>query len=284
MRYMENAHPAVSFLYLVSVIGISVFSRDPVVLCLSVLGGALCVGFCGKLRSIMGWLPVMAAAAALLNPVFSHSGATVLFFVGNTAYTAEALVYGAVFGAMLSAAALWSACGTRFMTSDKYIWLFGRIAPSAGMVLSCALRFVPLFIKRTKDFARARSAESVHGKNALAIYLKAFSDSVGYSAEEAMLSAESMRSRGYGTGRRSFYSRYVFGARSMTALAAVTVCGGGSAVLMICGFGGFSYYPKLSGIDFSFGNIALYCLFGALCFMPSAAAVLEKMRRKSCGV
>lgn len=276
MRYIENAHPAVCFAYLLSVLGVSVFSRDPVVLSLSVLGGVLFAALCGKLRS-MTWLPVTAAAAALLNPIFSHSGATVLFFVGNTAYTAEAVVYGAVFGLVLSAAALWSAAGTRFMTADKYIWLFGRIAPSAGLVLSCAMRFVPLFIRRTRDFARSRADEKI-----LRRYLTAFSDSLGYSAEEAMAAAESMRARGYGTGRRTFYSRYSFCARDAAALAAVAVCGGVSAALMLCGCGRFEYYPTISGVVLSAGNIALYSLFGALCFMPSAVAVGEKLRIARC--
>lgn len=281
MRYLDNAHPVVSFAYLVFVLGISVFSRDPLVLALSASGGLLCAGLCGKLHG-MAWLPVTALAAALLNPIFSHSGATVLFFVGNTAFTLESLAYGAVFGVMLSAAVLWSAAGTRFMTSDKYIWLFGKIAPSAGMVLSCTLRFVPLFIKRTGDFARARVADGARKKTSLKVYLSAFSDSIGYSAEEAVQSAESMRSRGYGTGRRTFYSQYTFGTRDAAALGAVALLGGISAALMMLGYGGFAYYPYMKGFDFSAGNIALYSLFGALCFMPALSVAAEYLRRKVC--
>lgn len=277
MRYLENAHPAVCFLYLFSVIVITVFTRDPVMTALSLAGGALCAGFCGRLRGML-WLPVMAACAALANPLFAHSGATVLFFVGDTAFTAEALAYGAVFGGMLAAAVLWSAAGTRFMTSEKYVWLFGRAVPAAGLVLSCTLRFVPLFIRRTRDFASARGASGVKG------YLSAFSDSVGCSAEQAMTSAEIMRSRGYGTGRRTFYSRHRFGLRDAAALAATALCAGGSAALMVGGAGEFGYYPLITGLDFSAGDTALYIMFGALCFLPSAAVLAEKLRRARAGV
>lgn len=277
MRYLENAHPAVCFLYLFSVIAITVFTRDPVMTALSLAGGALCAGFCGRLRGML-WLPVMAACAALANPLFAHSGATVLFFVGDTAFTAEALAYGAVFGGMLAAAVLWSAAGTRFMTSEKYVWLFGRAVPAAGLVLSCTLRFVPLFIRRTRDFASARGASGVKG------YLSAFSDSVGCSAEQAMTSAEIMRSRGYGTGRRTFYSRHRFGLRDAAALAATALCAGGSAALMVGGAGEFGYYPLITGLDFSAADIALYIMFGALCFLPSAAVLAEELRRARAGV
>lgn len=277
MRYLENSHPAVCFLYLFSVIGITVFTRDPVMTALSLAGGTLLAGLSGRLRGML-WLPAAAACAALANPLFAHSGATVLFFVGNTAFTAEALAYGAVFGGMLAAAVLWSAAGTRFMTSEKYVWLFGRAVPAAGLVLSCALRFVPLFIRRTRSFVQTRGESGVRG------YLSAFSDSVGRSAEQAMTSAEIMRSRGYGTGRRTFYSRHGFGLRDGAALAAVAACAAGSAALTVCGAGEFNYYPLLTRLDFSAGDTALYILFGALCFLPSAAVLAEELRRAFAGV
>ena len=277
MRYLENSHPIVCFLYLVAVVGISVFTRDPVMTALSLLGGVLCAGLAERLRGML-WLPVTAAGAALVNPIFAHGGATVLFFVGDTAFTAEALAYGAVFGGMLAAAILWSAAGTRFMTSDKFIMLFGRVAPSAGLVLSCALRFVPLFIRRTGDYIRSRGAAGVRG------YLAAFSDSVGCSAEQAMTSAEMMRARGYGTGRRTFYAWHKFGRRDAMALAAVALCAGGSLALMLCGAGEFNYYPLMTRLDFSAGDTALYVLFGTLCFLPSAAALAERLQRACAGV
>ena len=55
------------------------------------------------------WLIATAALAAITNPVFAHNGATPLFFVGDIAFTLEALLYGAAFGAMLAASVMWGA-------------------------------------------------------------------------------------------------------------------------------------------------------------------------------
>lgn len=78
----------------------------------------------------------------------------------------------------------------RFVTSDKYIWLLGRIFPAAGLVLSCAIRFLPMFIRTSREFAAVQNVQSI------ADGCVHFLLPVGYSAERAMDSALSMKARG----------------------------------------------------------------------------------------
>lgn len=274
MRTLEKLHPIPCFLYFLSVIGMTIFSRDPVILAESLLGAALTAALSERLRGT-AWLILAAALAAVTNPLFSHNGATPLFFMGDTAFTLEALLYGAAFGAMLAAAVLWGASAVRFMTSDKYIWLFGSIFPAAGLVLSCAVRFVPLFISRTSEFAKARRASSVKD------WLAAFSAALSYSSEEAMSAADSMRSRGYGTGRRGFYSNYRLTSRDVFLLIFTAVCGISCVILTAAGAGEFYFYPALSKIKCRFEDIALYASFGALCTLPSALILREEIKRGS---
>lgn len=266
MRLLEKTHPLTTFCYLLAVLAITIFCRNPVIIAESLVGSLFAAGLSGKLRGAL-WLVLMAALVAVTNPIFSHNGVTVLFFVGDTAFTLEALFYGIVFGVMLSAAVLWCASAARFMTSDKYIWLFGRILPSSGLVLSCSMRFVPLFIRRTAEFASARGASSLKD------YLKAFSSSVSYSAEEAMSSADSMKSRGYGSAKRSFYSNYSFGYRDFAALVVILICGAGSVILLAAGTASFCFYPAVSRIRLGFADTLLYVLFGILCMLPALAEV-----------
>ncbi len=37
----------------------------------------------------------------------------------------------------------WFSCYNKVMTSDKFIYLFGRLIPALSLILSMALRFVP---------------------------------------------------------------------------------------------------------------------------------------------
>ena len=145
MRTLEKLHPLPCFLYFFAVIGMTIFSRDPVILAESLLGAVLTAALAGRLRGA-AWLLLTSVLAAITNPLFSHRGATPLFFVGDTAFTLEAILYGAAFGVMLAAAVLWGASAVRFMTSDKYIWLFGSVFPGTGPKLRdtlCAAFYKP---------------------------------------------------------------------------------------------------------------------------------------------
>lgn len=201
-----------------------------------------------------------------------HNGATALFFVGDMAFTLEALAYGAFTGVMLSSVCLWGNNAVRYVTSDKYIWLFGRILPAAGLVLSCAIRFIPMFVRRTREFIAVQRCTTVRG------YLRAFSASVGYSAEQAMDSALSMRARGYGTARRTSFSLYRFTGGTAAALAVTVFLGAVCAALMISGAGAFWFYPAVSGIRMRLPDILLYCVSGVFFLLPSAVVLWENVQ------
>lgn len=263
MRLLEHSHPLCCFVYIISVLAVTVFTRDPLLLGISVVGAALLLILSGRGKTVL-LMPLFVLLSAVTNPIFSHNGATVLFFVGDVAVTLESVAYGAVFGMMLCACVGWSIAAVRFITSDKYLWLFGRLLPVSGLVLSCALRLVPLSVSRAREFAAAQGATTLRG------VLKAYSASIGYSAENAMLSADSMRARGYGTARRTSYLLYRMGRREALQLAIISVLGGASVVLAFLGFGGFGFYPRLTGLALGAGDILLYSVFTLLCMMPCA--------------
>lgn len=272
MRAFERMHPVPCFLFFLTMIGITVFSRDPVILTESLVGAVAAAVLSGK-SGILPFLIVTAAAVTFTNPLFSHNGVTVLFFVGDLAVTLEALIYGLAFAVMLCASVLWGTVSVRFLTSDKYIWLFGRLLPSAGLVLSCAIRFIPLFIGRTRDFIGSRNAKTLKETAA------AFSASLAYSAEAAMITADSMKSRGYGSAKRTFYSRYRMTSADIRVLVTVLLCGAACLALIISGAGKFYYYPAISALRFGIGEIALYICFGVLCALPTALIVHEEFKR-----
>lgn len=280
MRAIERAHPAVCFLYLLAVLGITAFSGSAVAALISLGGSVLLAAASGGIRPA---IPLTAGLlAALANFLFVHNGKTVLFFAGDTAFTLEALVYGLYFGVMLAAVCVWSICSVRFVTSDKYIWLFGRAFPAAGLMLSCSIRFIPLLVRRTKEFIAVQSAADCkpHSTWAVRSYLRAFSASVGYSAERAMDSAMSMKARGYGTVRRTSFSLYRFTGKTAAALSLTAILSGGCAALLIMGAGKQYYYPALSEIPTGTADILLYSAFAALCLMPSAVIIYSKVRKQ----
>ena len=92
---------------------------------------------------------------ALMNPLFNHYGVTVLFYLYNgTPVTLESVVYGLAMAVMLCEVIIWFQCYNKIMTSDKFIYLFGRVIPGFSLILSMCLRFVPRFKNRMKVYRR----------------------------------------------------------------------------------------------------------------------------------
>lgn len=57
---------------------------------------------------------------------------------------------------MLCAVVLWFVCFNRVITSDKFVYLFGRVIPALSLVLSMTLRFVPLFRRQLETVRQAQ--------------------------------------------------------------------------------------------------------------------------------
>ncbi len=270
MKYLVKLHPLVSFIFMTAAVGVTVFTRDPILLAFSATGSITLAILSGAGKSVK-WALLTAVIVAVTNPLFSHNGVTVLFFIGNTAVTLESFAYGGAFGTMLCAVLLWGKCSTFYLGSDKFIWLFGKITPNLGLMLSCTLRFIPLFTDRTKEFAAVRGADSVKE------YLNAFSSSVSYSMEEAISAAESMKARGYGTVPRTSYTLYRFTSETAAALTIIIICSLGTIIsLLLPTAKEFLYYPALSAISFTPANTAAYIFFGILCLLPSGVFLLKE--------
>ena len=179
---------------------------------------------------------------ALLNPMFNHYGVTMLYYIESSGnwVTLEALVYGIVLGAVMFVVIQWFSCYNKIMTSDKFIYLFGRIIPALSLILSMALRFVPRFIGQLhiirngqKSMGRDTTNGNIlqrayHGLNMLSIL-------VTWALENAIQTSDSMRSRGYGLHGRTAFSIYRFTKRDkiigviMAGLFAVIVTGSSDA-------------------------------------------------------
>ena len=157
----SSYHPTVNFLCFALVLLFSMCLMHPVYLAIS-LTGALAYDIYLKGRkavrfAVMGLLP-MAVLAALVNPAFNHEGATILTYLpsGNP-LTLESMLYGAAAAVMLASVVLWFSSYNEVMTSDKSVYLFGRVIPALSLVLSMALRFIPKFKAQMQTVSEALS-------------------------------------------------------------------------------------------------------------------------------
>ena len=287
-------HPIINFLYFVLVLIFTMFFMHPVSLVISLLSAvaySVCLNGTKALRfSLTAVLPMMLIAA-LVNPIFNHEGATILTYLpsGNP-LTLESMVYGVASAFMLAGVILWFSCYSTVMTSDKFVYLFGRVIPALSLVLSMTLRFVPKFKAQLQVVSEAQSCvgrDTANGsllqraKNGITI----LSILVTWSLENAIETADSMKSRGYGLPGRTAFSIYRFDSRDKLALLWLLFCGG--YIVLGWALGGLRwwYYPMISGELTGIFPISLQLVYLSLCLTPVILNRMEvqKWKRLTCG-
>ena len=285
----SSFHPIINFLYFGLVLVFSMCFMHPVCLGISLvtalsysiyLRGKKAVRF-----SLLYMLPMMLLAA-LVNPAFNHEGATILEYLpsGNP-LTLESITYGIAAATMLAAVISWFSCYNEVMTSDKFVYLFGRIIPALSLVLSMTLRFVPKFkaqIKIVSEAQRCVGRDVSDGsllqrlKNAITI----ISIMITWCLENAIETADSMKSRGYGLPGRTAFSIYRFDDRDNAALLWLLFCG----VYIVSGWiiGGvyYRYYPTMKGVALTAFPLSFMLVYLALCLTPVILNIKEDMTWK----
>ncbi len=286
----KNYHPLVNFLYFALVLAFAVVLRHPLAQCVCLACGIAysiqCEGRKAPMFSLKFCLPLLLLTA-FMNPAFSHAGVTILlYFPTGNPLTLESILYGVSSGIMMASVLVWFTSCNRVITSDKFIYLFGRVIPALSLVLSMTLRFVPKFKAQfaavtdaQRSVGRDVSTGSVWRRTKTAVTI--LSIMVTWSLENAIETADSMRSRGYGLPGRSAFSIYRFDDRDQAALVWLGFC----AVFLVCGTMveafGFRYYPSIRYQSLDAVTLSFHLVYLLLCGTPIFLNCLENRKWKA---
>ena len=280
-------HPAVSFFYFVLVIGCSMFVMNPIFLALSCVGGMAYYLYLKQWKAVktMLWmmLPVFVLSA-IINPLFNHEGVTLIVYLKNgNPLTLESILYGLGAGVMLVSVLNWFSCYQVVMTSDKFIYLFGKAIPAMSLILSMVFRFVPKFKNQIEKIANAQKCIGRNVTNGTVLErahhgVKILSVMTTWALENSVKTADSMKSRGYGLRGRNNFSIYRFDTRDTILTVLMTVMGlvvvGGIASKSVR----FLYYPMIVMNPVTPGALLTYLCYGALCLLPVVINIAEDIK------
>lgn len=291
-------HPALGFSFFACAIALGMFARNPVFLAATVVFSGIYYAVLAGRRSLrmFAGMVVLFTVVTLVNPLFNMRGDVVLFTYFDRPYTLEALAYGAQTAALLVGMLLWFSCYNIVMSSDKFTYLFGRMAPSVTLVFTMVLRLVPTYRRKIDELAAARSgigrspargtlSERVGRASALLSAL------ASWALEGGVLTADSMRSRGFGQAKRTAYARYRFTVRDGVLLACMAALVAVSAATIASGCADATFVapggaaPTGTVLDFAtfFGaapNPASLCgllAYSTFMALPSAITIGERV-------
>lgn len=253
MRHADDSlHPSAAFAYFAAVIACSMLFLHPVY----VTVGFVCASACNVVcrgwkpygRTLLFGLPFFLLIA-VINPLVGGGGRTLLFEIPTGPVTWEALLYGLCSGGVLLVMLLWFAAYSAVVTPEKFLYLFSRAAPAASLLITATQRMIPLFTRRAQAVTAAQKTllcDAAHG-NARKRFqngLRITSVLMSWSMEEGLDTADSMKARGYGAAKRTFFPLYHFRPVDAAALVCVALC------LCVCLAGyytgkPFAFYPVL---------------------------------------
>ena len=275
MRF-DSYHPTINLIYFTAAIGLTISFNHPAYVAISYAAAfAYSVKLSGK-RAVIFNLCLVPFALIYSGwySYYNHFGVTNLRqnFIGNE-ITLEALLYGLQIGFTAITVIMFFSCVFAVFSSDKIVYLFGRVSPKLSLFLSIILRMVP----RIKQYGRRiNTAQKGIGKSPsqgnlwrrFVNSIRLISILITWTLENFVESSDSMKCRGYSLKGRTSFSIYRFDNRDRSFVIAifllliVTACGGALDQTRI------HYNRQIIMTGITFMSYIFYAAYGILLLLP----------------
>lgn len=284
----EKCHPAVNFIYFATVIAGMILFQHPVFLLISFV--------CAFLYSIKrnSWRALVFNAVllpcvvtfALYYSSYTHFGVTVLQqnMIGNN-MTLESLIYGFGLGFVVAGVLIWFSCVYSVFTTDKVVYLFGKVSPRLSLFLAIILRMVPRIKKEAKKINTAqrgigRGANQGNLWQRIRNCIRIFSMLITWTIDSLTLVSESMRSRGSSLRGRKAFSIYRFDNRDRAYVVGNFACLTVIFMAVMLKQTDIIYDPRIIMTPVTTMSYVFYTGYAVFCLMPLGLELWTEYRFK----
>lgn len=284
----EKCHPAVNFIYFTTVIAGMIVFQHPIFLIISFV--------CAFIYSIKrnGWKALIfnavllpcVVAFALYYSSYNHFGVTVLQqnMIGNN-MTLESLVYGFVLGIVAAGVLIWFSCVYSVFTTDKVVYLLGKVSPQLSLFLAIILRMVP---RIKKEANRINTAQQGIGRGAnqgnlwqrIRNCIRIFSMLITWTIDSLTTASESMRSRGSSLRGRKAFSIYRFDNRDRAYVVGNFACLTVIFMAVMLKQTDIIYDPRIIMMPVTTMSYVFYAGYAVFCLMPLGLELWTEYRFK----
>ncbi len=284
----DSYHPAINAIFFVLVLAAALCFNQPVFLAISYLCPFVyAIKLNGKKAVWFNFLLVpLIARYAIFYASYRHFGVTSIAVnsIGNQ-ITLEALVFGFVQGVIAASVLMWFSCVHAVVSTDKIIYLTGRIAPKGSLFLSMCLRMVPRIRKR---FAMVHTAQQCIGKGIyqgtiwqrICNFFRVASIVLTWTLENFVQTADSMKSRGYTLKGRTAFSIYRFDGRDRSFVITIFFCATSMLMAVLFDQTRILYNPEILLNRITSISCLFYLGYAFLCFLPMLLQIAGEYRLK----
>ena len=272
----EQCHPAVNLIYFVTVIFGMLTFQHPIFLIISFLCAFAYSVKRNGIKSVIfnTILLTFIVAFAFYYSSYTHFGITILEqnMIGNN-ITLESLVYGVVLGLIVAGVLIWFSCVYSIFSSDKVVYLFGKVSPRLSLFLSVLLRMVPRIKNEAKkiNMAQRGIGKGVNQGNVLTRLkncIHIFSIVITWTIDSLTLASESMQSRGNSLRGRKAFSIYRFDNRDRAYVIGMFTCITLTAMGVLLKQTDIVYDPQIIITPITSMSYLFYLGYAILCLMP----------------
>ena len=168
---------------------------------------------------------------------------------------------------------MWFSCVFSVFTTDKVVYLFGKVSPRLSLFLAIVLRMIPRIKKEAKKINTAqkgigRGVSQGNFFQRLKNCIRIFSMLITWTIESLTTASESMRSRGSSLRGRKAFSIYRFDDRDRAYVVGMFLCLTLTAMAVILRQTNIFYDPKIIMTPITAMSFLFYAGYGAFCLMP----------------
>ena len=282
----SKRHPIVNFLFFLGAIGLGVVIQHPAYLAAGLFCGlAYYLHLNGRkgMKNLL-WMGLFFVIMTAVNPLFNTYGATVLFSVFGRPYTLEGFYYGAAVAATLVIMLIWFGCYNAVLTSDKFTCLFGNLIPALSLLLVMVLRLIPNLMRKAAQFLGARKcigmggSENATKKEQVQSGMSILSALTDWALEGSVVTGDAMRSRGYGTVKRSSFVIYRMTCADVCLLIVQCILFAGILTTVISGGAAAAYTPDLSIAPISGAHLPGFLAYCGYLMIPTILHIKETIQ------
>lgn len=278
-----NLHPAIIFIYYIFLMIITLMIEDPIY----ILGGIIILGIYYRwaygyrgLKNIKGYI-VMGLMVGILNPLLTHRGNTILGYIFENPITLESSVYGIIKMMSLFLLLMIFFSYNKSFSPEKFLYIFSSIAQNTALMISMTLGFIPNLTIKYREIRDVQLQKGMMGQDDLRGKAKSamvsFITLVRSALEDSLISAKSIKSRGYGIKKRVVYKKYKFKNIDiiffvmMASIFLISISG------IMKGYGKFEVYPTVSFIVFNIKYVVFFFIYVLFLILPFVMELREEL-------
>jgi len=279
-------HPMVSFLFFMGAILTSICISHPIFILISIFTSIVCMvqlkeQIDGK---FIVELFIVALMIGILNALFNTRGKIVLFTYFHRPFTFEAFLYGIDTGGMFLTVLFWFTSLQMVITNDRLCYIMKGYFPTLTFLFQMILHLIP---KSERNFRKIEHERKCIGmvledtkRNRFLATREIVSAVVSQTFENGMITSDSMKSRGYGEGKRSSFLIFSWNKEDIICLIVLTglLCG-----VFFCRLKGgltYSYDTWKSMSQNRYTVLGLICAL-IYCGIPEMIYVWEEIKWNS---